>query len=442
MSTKHFIPAPARGARGPARGFTLVELIIALAAGLAVSTAAFLLAKSATAAFQEEARLSSAHLSATLGLSRLAADLQRAGLLSSANVQKDPAICGAPVTWPEGMRRLAGVAVKRQGSVIDHMGELDQSLANGFRPDSIVIGGSFGSAEQFPVRLIQQAAGGGHDVYLQISGSGAMRRTLARGPEALAGVFRAGRLLRVIMPGQTRYLYGVIAGLTVAGEPPLEIVVHLAPSPALPARGDGPCGVGLGANVGGLANPVSRVRYDIRRLSGHDRYGDLVAPIAPEVTGDAGRTELVRVELDADDHEIPDTLELVAEYAVDLKLGLSVASVVGNPAVDPVVTRHPIAVPDDGSIYNTAADVTDNGTPERIRSIQVRLAVRARAPDRGADLGKDPDGRKRRFLIPGLLPGVSDDSDPPPPGGMPIYARLRTFYADIALPNQAGVETW
>lgn len=437
------LSAPARGRRRRARAFTLVELIVALAAGLSVAAAAFLLAKGATRSFQEEARLSSAHLSATLGLGRIAADLQRAGLLSTPNAQKDPAICGAPLTWPEGMRRLAGVTVRRQGSVMDHAGELDQSLANGFRPDSIVIGGSSGAADQFPVRLIQQGAGGGHDVYLQIAGSGAMRRALARGgAAALPGVFRAGRILRIVMPGQTRYLYGVIAGVDVAGDPPLEVVVHLGPSPALPLKGDAQCGLGLGANVGGLAAPVSRVRYDIRRLLGHDRYGELVAPISPAATGDDGRTELVRVELDADNNEMPETLELVAEYAVDLKIGVFVATAVNNPAVDPVVTRHPIAAPDDSAIYNHAADVTDGGTPERIRAVSVRLTTRARAPDRGGDLGKAPDGRKRRFLVPGLVPGVNDDNDAPPPGAPPLYARLRTLYVDVALPNQAGVNTW
>ncbi|MCC6552916.1 MAG: prepilin-type N-terminal cleavage/methylation domain-containing protein [Polyangiaceae bacterium] len=444
MRSNHSLTAPRRGRRRIARAFTLVELLVALAAGLAVSAAAFLLAKAATRSFQEEARLSSAHLSATLGLHRLSADLQRAGLLSTANAQRDPAVCGAPSTWPEGMRRLAGIAIRRQGSVGAHAGQLGQSLANGLGPDSIVIGGAAGTAEQFPIRMIQTGVGGGHDVYLQIAHSGAMSRTLARGgAAALAGVFRAGRALRVVMPGQTRFLYGVIAGVDVAGDPPLEAVVHLAPSPALPPRGGGDCGLGLGANVGGLASPVSRIRYDIRSLAGHDRYGDLVAPISPAVTGDAGRTELVRVELDADDQEMPDTLELVAEYAVDLKFGLSVASAVANPAIDPVVSRRPIAVPDDGEIYNTAAEVTDGGRPERIRSIQVRLSTRARAPDREADLGDEADGRRRRFLLPGIVPGVDPLNDTPPPGAPPVYARLRTFYADVALPNnQAGDQRW
>jgi hypothetical protein len=35
---------------------------------------------------------------------------------------------------------------------------------------------------------------------------------------------------------------------------------------------------------------------------------------------------------------------------------------------------------------------------------------------------------------------VNSDTDPVPPGAPDVYARLRTFYTDVALTNQAGVE--
>ena len=83
-----------------ARGFTLVELMLALLAGLFVAMAAFVLSRNASRFFQHEARISSAQLAATLGMNRIAADLQRAGFLSTPNIQKDPARCGGPAGHP------------------------------------------------------------------------------------------------------------------------------------------------------------------------------------------------------------------------------------------------------------------------------------------------------------------------------------------------------
>jgi prepilin-type N-terminal cleavage/methylation domain-containing protein len=431
--------------RSAARGFTLVELLVAMAAGLIVAAAAVLLSRNAARLFHEETRLSAAHLAAVLGLSRITADVQRAALLSTPNAQRDPWICGDKAAWPEGLRRLAGISIARQGSVLSHPGELDQSLANGLAPDALIIGGAFGIHEPLPIRLIQPGPGGGQDVYLQISGSGAMQRlraSAAAGGAGLAEIFRPGRLLRVVLPGQSRHAYGVIAGIEVIDAPLAQVIVRLAPAPALPRRDAGGCGLGHGANVGGLASPVSRIRYDIRRLAGHPAYGALVAPVAPEMTGDDGRTELVRVELDADDQEMPGTLELVAEYAVDLKLGVAIL-VPGAPGAGPAVERRPIAVPEDLAAYAIAADPTEPGArPERVRAVHIRLATRVRAPDRNMDLVEGPDGRRARFLIPGLAPGALFAGDTAPPGAPPVYARLRTLYTDVALPNQVEGGAW
>ena len=49
-----------------ARGFTLIELVVALSAGLLVSMAALMLSRNATKFFQNEARISATQLAATL----------------------------------------------------------------------------------------------------------------------------------------------------------------------------------------------------------------------------------------------------------------------------------------------------------------------------------------------------------------------------------------
>jgi prepilin-type N-terminal cleavage/methylation domain-containing protein len=451
-----------------ARGFTLVELIIAMAAGLAVAAAAVLLSKNASRVFQNEVRFTSAHLAAVLGISRLSADLQRAAFLSSPNVSAlagknvDPTLCGSAITWQNGARRLAGVTIIRNGSELAHgAAALGQSIANGFSPDALIIGGAFGTNEQFPVREIV-----GLNVYLQVyrdpvdplrdARPGAMVRTLNRAAAGsqlttLNDIFRTGRLLRLIAPGQGQYMYGVIDGVDAPGADtpngPTDVIVRLKASPTLPVSDGKSCGLS-GRCAGCFANPVARIRYDIRSLIGHPTYGPLVDPATASpnpatavLSGDNGRTELVRVELDEENAEIGSTLELVSEYAVDLEFGISVASVVAPAQPEPVITRYPVD-PNTTEIYTTGADIYDNGTPQRIRAVQVRLSTRTRAPDRIAHLAEPTTGDPLRFVIPGIVPSVDSPGDHQPLDAPPTYARLRTIYADIALPNQARADTW
>src|SRR5262249_7748782 len=96
-----------------------------------------------------------------------------------------------------------------------------------------------------------------------------------------------------------------------------------------------------------------------------------------------------------------------------------------NPALNP---RLPIAAPENDNVYLVAGDVSVTpATPERIRGVQLRLTTRARAPDRDVDLPPGTDGRRVRFLV--------DTGGP-----VAQYARPRTLYADVALPNAVGVQ--
>ncbi|WP_437299074.1 PilW family protein [Sorangium sp. So ce426] len=455
MTTSRRTTRPRARASGQ-RAFTLVELLVAMAAGLVVSLAAFLLSKNATRFFQNEARASASHLAATLGMNRLTADLQRAAYLSSPNILQDPEVCQVPAS-PAGLKRLAGISILPQGSVDLHGSELDQSVANGLNPDSIIIGGSLNSTELFEFRKISDETG---DWVVELNpNSSAVQRTLARaqgGGQSLTQIFAPRRFLRIMVRGQEKFLYGVIDQVNVIDNPPTQIHITLKADPGLPTLvGLADCGVTPGGSTGdgGWVNVVSRVRYDIRSLVNKGTaYDALVAPISTDLgtlTGDNGRTELVRVELDEEDQEIPGTLELIAEYAVDLKFGISVAQESTVPGVtNPQITRYPIMATDNALVYGTAAaiDVGPPGTPQRVRSVQVRLSTRTRAPDRDVALtapgdpdGMGPDGRRLRFLIPGIAAGANTYGNTAPSGSPPVYARMRTLYADIALPNQAYV---
>lgn len=397
-----------------ARAFTLVELLVAITAGLFVALGAFALAKQGSRFFQQEARVSNAQFSAALGFDRLRADIARAGFLSTGNIQRDPFYCGPrPSGAPAGITSLAAVRI------VKAVPADAQDSTNGLFPDQIWLSGSYSSPETFPVRSIFEN-GTAFNVYLQPNNGATARAGGAEGG-SLAQIFTAGRMLR-ILDSTGRYEFGEIQGyaLDASGD----MVVTLKQTPPIAFKRDGVCGV-EGFGVGMQANVVNWIKYEVRNLkanipTGYQAlYGD--AATAP---GDETRLDLVRVEVGADESEL--SVELVAEYAVDLKFGLTVASDI-VAGTDPTTSVFPIG--DDRNYeytYKVAPPApADQKGPERIRTVRARLAVRSREADRAADIPISPaTGNIFRYSF-----GVDAG-----------YARTRTITADIGLPNLANLK--
>ena len=425
------------------RGFTLIEVLVALSAGVLVSMAAFMLSKDATRFFQHEARISSAQMALTLAMNRLTGDIQRAGFLSSANVLLDPTVCRQTSTsWTPGLNALAGINIAASTQ------STPQSLAQvpSLTPDQIIIGGSMDSSEVYQVQCVLSGAGGAPLLVMRAPTNepATCRANASLGPsDTLAGnltplvypstyptaSLASGRFARIYHPDTNCQWFGGISTFTIDGTGTLN--VQLAALPTIPAKPANTCGIALGDCGGGwLFSVVSRVKYDIRSLQGgsyaSSQYAPVVAAVSPQVTGDSGRTELVRTELAADGSELSTATELVAEYAVDLRFGITVSTKITGDNYNPTVTTYPIG---NSSVYSIAASIQSSGTPELIRAVQVRLATRTRAPDRDASLPvQAADGRRLRFLI--------------DPTMQPAYARMRTLYANVALPNQGGFSLW
>lgn len=415
-------------ARRRARGFTLAELLIAIIAGLLASLGAFILAKNATNFFQQEARISVAQLSANMGLQRLVSDIQRAGFLTSPFLLQDPKRCQQDTqNWPQGLKDLQAIRIEADGAIAAH----PSSQKNALAPEILTLAGSFNTPEQFPVRAIL-ANGASYTVILQ-TGTGPMYRAVkdtAGGgttDQKLQRIFKAGRFLRIV-DTTGNHLYGVIQALQVQGDPPTRVDVTLSNAAPIPQQtGPNSCGYS-GFATGMLANPVSRVRYQLRDLRNNPTYMRLVGEIdanTTAVSGDDQRLELTRVELDAAGAEDPTTLELVAEFAVDLRFGVAWQPQPIAPGNFTPTQRVPIIPGPNAVIYQQS-----QATPQRLREVQVRLVTRARAPDRD----NDPffgivyaDGRKHRHQI-------------DLPGNITKFARTRTLYADVALPNLAQVQ--
>ena len=454
------------------RGFTLVEVFVALCAGVLVSMAAFLVSKNATDFFQNEARISTAQLALTVGMNRLIGDIQRASFLSTRNIQADPAVCH-PATWPtalNGFNRIAGLQISN-GYYDATNPTPAQSVANNLYPDEIVIGGSMNSSEVFAVQCVT-ATGSGIQLQLQLPQyDNAMARMLAAATDVtsaantfanyatnLGTIFATGRFVNLFDPSRGVSSYGIIAGFT----PPTAgtaAFVQIAGTPGIQQRGPGvPCGIDPVPNCRGnlLVSVVSRVKYRVGSLIGVPPYTALLAPPASaagvDLTGDTGRTELIRVELDANENEL--TPELVAEYAVDLRFGVTVstkAAITGTNGANPITPYNPTASsfsfapnslgappPANSPVYAAAGPVDQGTTPQLIRSVQVRLSTRARAPERPTDLPIGNDGRRLRFFIPLAFNGTLSNATT----SAPQFARVRTNYANVSLPNQGGFSLW
>lgn len=413
------------GVKRARRGFTLVELIVAMSAGLLVSLATMIISKNATRFFQHEARISAAQLAATLGMSRLTADLQRASFLGPRNNLTDKKLCKEGVVLPAPINNLSGLAIQVGGSVAAHPADLAQGATaeNGMQPDSVLLSGSFDTIERF---AIQEKVDGVGNTTITLQNDGAMARLRAQIPagklltDVIGPIFKAGRILRFIDNGKGQLdVYGYISGVAVDMVDGVEVVkVTVAAPPALPKKlANSTCGL-LANSRGTFVSVLSRVRYDLRSLKGHATYGPLVASLAgtpDSVSGDDTRTELVRVELNNDDSEDVTSLELVSEYAVDLKFGVT-----KGPAEGAATFFDP-----KGLTTLDFGDAAVATTPELVRAVQVRLSTRSRAPDRDTPLASG--GRPYRFAV-----------KPAPLATR--FARMRTLFATVNLASQSGFQ--
>lgn len=417
-----------------ARGFTLVELMVAITGGLFVAMVVFALARDGSRFYQREARVSNATLSNLVGFERLRADISRAGFLSTPNVRWDPKLCGDSVgdaSWPTGLRSLAALRI-HQNAVPPAPNPV--LAANNITPDAIVLTGSYASNDQYPIWNVEDT-GANYVVYLQWQTGPLARVGYGTSPnqaEILTSLFGPGRALR-IQDQSGEIQFATIASVDAGNNQPR---IVLSKEPLLRFRQTAGALCGLKGNVTGASvNVVNFVRYDVRSLAKESHFGgqntNYQALFGGQNPWDAERTELVRVELDTTGAPIQGTEELVAEHAVDLQFGLTVAANILN-GTDPSLQTF---LPGDALIDGWAGDIVgaasgQNQGPHRVRTVRVRLSVRSEEPDRDGPVITAP-------AVPNVAPGlyrIGLGAN----GGAP-FARVRTIQADLSLHNQMGV---
>jgi hypothetical protein len=199
--------------------------------------------------------------------------------------------------------------------------------------------------------------------------------------------------------------------------------------------------------VGCILNPVQLVRWEIT-TSTNEQANTLQYATALDNTStsyvngvggalDPNKYDLIRTYLDATDTEIPATTEVVAEYAVDLKMAFSVdTTTLGDQF--PSITTLAFSDTTNGTVWGKSvspvgAYVANQG-PQRIRSARVRLVTRAAQADRSVNVGvPSPAGLATDFIYRYCIntsPSCATSD------GTLRWSRARTVTAEVSLPNQ------
>lgn len=425
-----------RRAQQRGRGFTLVELMVAMTGAIFISVVVFTLSRDATKFFQSELRVSEATVSTVIGFERLRQDLARAAFLASPNLARDVNKCprgpsgGVAAVPSQGSANFAitpgltqmGLAQIQADTKVAVTGNPQMTL-NGLTPDTITMWGNYTSSDQFPVRTPELAI---NRLHLEPDSPAMLRHgmsstaPLANNNAILPVLFPAGRILRVV-DGTNREQYALITSAQWAGTDPQ---IDIDPLITLVQKASNPvCGIrGVGADL--AVNPVNIVRYELDTLAANANYSGLYQGSAPAY--DANRLELVRNELDPTNLATILDTELIAEYAVDLKFGLTVLSNSGTGILTYLPEDH-ASIPNYAGVTTNGSDAGQAGFfgPQMIRGIHARLVVRQRLADRETAIvpGGTPDQLFRVRLVDNAAP-VPDE-----------YARTRTLRSHVATRN-------
>jgi type II secretory pathway pseudopilin PulG len=408
-------PRSLGGAGSAQAGFTLVELMVAMTGGLFLSIVVFALSRDTSRFYQQETRVANATLSGVSGFERLSSDLARAGHMVTPNIDGDPQVCNKPdAAWPELVRRLRAITIDDAG-----LGSASTEVGKaGITPRGIVIAGALNAPEELFTRSVLDDGTGNFTVSLNLRTPSAHRLGLSHLTSATAA--NLGRLQAIFVPGGTGKIirlrragseqYAVVSAVSTADGVAL---LQLAANPALVVRtseSSVQCGIGdMGRQM--ALSVIDLVRYDVRSMVGDANYGQLFKASGIGGTSgsglayEAGRAELVRVELAPDGSEIAATREIVGEYAVDLQFSAWARDATGALA------------PLDADLLTSTYPSTQS-----LRAIHVRFSARSREADRELDV-LGGSGGPNLYRIPLDTPEGTR------------FARVRTLQSDIALRN-------
>lgn len=461
------VPRPHRRRPRGQRGFTLIELLVSLVAGLIVGLAVVSLSKNVANQFYEEVRANAAETSVRLASQRLRSDLSRAGLMTTGNIFLDPRAShaaggnGAKGLLP--LQHLTGIRIVSGGSLtpITTYG-LGGALAPpaafataaaaqapevpALTPDALAIYGNLTSGDEYFGSVDPGAPPGcgGKVLRLNLDDPSLLRILRDVNGVAVPAAQAQSALQQVFAPIGGHAFYARVTDT--------KGYYHYAATCVVPASWDGTnayvylqdptatlTSLETGSQFGGVdgfetvsVSPIQGAYWFVGRVTtGALGTAGALVENAASVALSTQKFDLYRAWISADGAGtiLTNDAEVVAEFAVDFKLGFTVddpAQPEGSPAK--ALAFGFTSLPSDKNpwanrdITTAAPSVIGRGTqgPHRIRSVRYRLTTRAATPDR-------------------------DQALPPPPGSDflyryrigALYARARVTQGEVALVNQA-----
>lgn len=440
------------------QGFTLIELMVSIVAGLIAVSAVYSLGAGMSQRFHIEQRNAGAQGMSRAAMLELRRDISRAGLFGTPNAMLESS-CETPLNLP----RLGGVNTPLgafQYYADEDIALIDAAANPNARADRLRVLTSLYSTDLLVAHSVDST---GRQVVFQ-SDNQAFRRTFGwgagwganpgGGPDFLTGAVRAdngGGLNGISALGARAFTRGSIVHIeSPEGRHFFRLLNPAAPLqqittagvPEVRANLDGvlaPLPVGTaclpGAAEGSLVSALQWVEYaivnpaavndggtgfmDLSRVfradtsAGHpwnDISGDTAATLF-----EAPNLVLVRRMLDArNGNPIAGSTQVIAEFVTHFEVGFWIDSNSGQ-AWDAGAGS---GRPNFDFVEGNAAEAVINSNPERVRSVVIEIGVRSPVEDPNLikDLGADPDQQDTRF-----------DVDPNARGS----ARVRRFRLEV-----------
>jgi hypothetical protein len=470
--------------------------MVSLLAGIIVAIGIAGLSKEAMNTFHEEARNAAAESGLRIGLERLRADLEKASFYSTGNIMADNQslrfggsipVCSGQTTpvgaWTAGLtvaQRLAGIHLfQKQANVTTTAPASTLQLANGLTPDAIELGGNFTGGDEYVGWMdVVPPAGDtpcGTQVFRINMNTASGWRLVAAGLQAFTNAYQPGNpaaatryMVRIgDNSNPTLYQYAALCAtspvyLNTAAVPPIA-AINIDPTTPVGdvANSSGRCKLARwdAGSHGGLLRiaPVQVVHWDIIPATSVSLINYGLLNFGPQA--DPNNFVLTRQFVDITGILDPATLEVVAEYVVDMKFAFSVDPTADGlyspPGAYPSTITSPLVhyMFDDTTNQTWAPDVSmtpvSGGAPQgpqRIRSVRARLATRTALPDRTQSIAGPPS-----IVVP---PPPNETSAPPQsyllryclgnasagwgacPANTLTWTRVRTDITEVALPNQ------
>lgn len=384
-----------RRVQSEAQGFTLIELMVALVAGLIAISSVYTISKASSQNFHEQQRISQAQMATRMAVEQIRLDVQRAGFLGSANTATERTC----LPMPDG-QNFGAIQVLHGADT----GALPNAGTNGVHADRVTMVGNYATTSRY---VVDSAIG----TLARIDGSTQGFRDSFGIPGTdfdsaiFNDVFRTGRYLHIEDTDGDHFF------LRITGTDPSTLSVNFTPSLN---SGSGNCV--SGALRQAFISPLMRIEYTVVDASdGSVNLANIFGNAAQQQL-DALRgtipSVLIRREVAFDPaaSPIPNSERIVLDFVANFDVDI-IADTNGAPGLPPTIVR----------MDDLAAQALTLNNPQQVRSVIIDIANRTADQDESFPFVPRAAGAPlTRYQVAAGRPGA---------------ARVRGLRAEIFLPN-------